>query len=73
LLDQPFSMLAPIQIEPVKLIIPLVKPFRAIVMSAHYYDKVLEMGEASFISKDATLTAAANHKDYKLIFISDSI
>jgi hypothetical protein len=42
-------------------------------MIDHYYDKVLEMGEASFILKDATLTAAANHKDYKLIFICDSI
>jgi ABC-type lipopolysaccharide export system ATPase subunit len=66
-------MIGPIQIERVRQIITQVKPCKGIVISDHYYDKVLEMGEASFILKDATLTAAANHKDYKLIFICDSI
>jgi ABC-type multidrug transport system ATPase subunit len=65
LLDEPFSMIGPIQIERVQQIITQVKPCKGMVMSDHYYDKVLEMADESFILKDATLIPVAAYKDLK--------
>lgn len=65
LLDEPFSMLAPIQIERVKEIIETVKPKKGILMSDHYYDNVLDMADSSFILKESTLVAVRNEEDLK--------
>ncbi len=65
LLDEPFSMLAPIQIERVKEIIKTVKPRRGILMSDHYYDNVLEMSDSCYVFKESTLVAVENEEDLK--------
>ncbi|WP_298955107.1 ATP-binding cassette domain-containing protein [uncultured Nonlabens sp.] len=62
LLDEPFSMLAPLQIERVKEIIKTVKPRRGILMSDHYYDNVLEMSDICYILKESTLVAVENEE-----------
>ena len=67
------SNLPLIQIEPVKQIITLVKPFKGIARGDHYSDKVLEMGGKPLILKDATLIPVANYKDLKTAFICDLI
>ncbi|MEO9953237.1 ATP-binding cassette domain-containing protein [Nonlabens sp.] len=65
LLDEPFSMLAPIQIERVKEIIKTVKPRRGILMSDHYYGNILEMSDSCYVLKESTLVVVRNEEDLK--------
>ena len=65
LLDEPFSMLAPIQIERVKEIIETVKPKKGILMSDHYYENILEMSDSCYVFKESTLVAVRNEEDLK--------
>jgi ABC-type multidrug transport system ATPase subunit len=65
LLDEPFSMLAPLQIERVKEIITAVKPYKGIIMSDHYYENVLHMADSCFVLKDSILIAVNDYKDLR--------
>jgi ABC-type multidrug transport system ATPase subunit len=65
LLDEPFSMLAPLQIERVKEIINTVKPYKGIIMSDHYYENVLHMADSCFVLKDSILIAINDYEDLR--------
>lgn len=65
LLDEPFSMLAPLQIERVKEIIKVIKPNKGILMSDHYYTNVLQMANSSFVLKNSKLIPVDNEEDLK--------
>lgn len=65
LLDEPFSMLAPLQIERVKEIITAIQPNKGILMSDHYYENVLQMADTSLVLKDSALIPVENFDDLK--------
>jgi ABC-type multidrug transport system ATPase subunit len=65
LLDEPFSMLAPLQIERVKEIIKVIKPNKGILMSDHYYTNVLQMANSSFVLKNSKLIPVDDEEDLK--------
>jgi ABC-type multidrug transport system ATPase subunit len=56
LLDEPFSMLAPIQIERVKEIIQQRKSSKGILLSDHYFDNVLNIADRTLALKNSKLT-----------------
>jgi ABC-type multidrug transport system ATPase subunit len=65
LLDEPFSMLAPLQIERVKEIITAVKPKKGILMSDHYYENVLHIADSCYVLKDSVLIPVENYEDLR--------
>lgn len=68
LLDEPFSMLAPLQIERVKEIITYVKSSKGILLSDHYYDNVLDMADTSFVLKNSAMIPVENFEDLRASF-----
>ncbi|MEN8816101.1 MAG: ATP-binding cassette domain-containing protein [Nonlabens sp.] len=65
LLDEPFSMLAPLQIERVKKIITAIQPNKGILISDHYYENVLQLANSSFVLKDSKFIPVEDEEDLK--------
>jgi ABC-type lipopolysaccharide export system ATPase subunit len=65
LLDEPFSMLAPLQIERVKEIITAIKPKKGILMSDHYYENVLQIANSCCVLKDSVLIPVDSYEDLR--------
>lgn len=65
LLDEPFTMLAPLQIEKAKGFIAQQAAHSAVVMTDHYYLNVTEISNANFVLAEGVLHRAQSIDDLK--------
>ncbi|WP_124978933.1 ATP-binding cassette domain-containing protein [Nonlabens xiamenensis] len=63
LLDEPFSMLSPLQIERVHAILQQQKQHKGIMISDHYYEEILNAADQSYMLRNGVILPVSNQKE----------
>ncbi|MEM7186215.1 MAG: ATP-binding cassette domain-containing protein [Bacteroidota bacterium] len=65
LLDEPFTMLEPLQIDAISRFLVQLKSTKGILLTDHYYRSVLEIADQHYVLKEGSLHAVNNEEDLR--------